>query len=58
MKLKLALSAVAGLVCVFACLAAPKPNFSGVWVLDKNKSFSNPPGLDQTMTIEHVCDQI
>lgn len=39
-------------------LAADKPNFSGTWVLDKDKSFSNPPGLEQTMTITHNGDQI
>jgi hypothetical protein len=38
--------------------AADKPNFSGTWVLDKDKSFSNPPGLEQTMTITHNGDQI
>ncbi len=26
-------------------------NFSGTWVLDKNRSFSNPAGLEQTMVI-------
>jgi hypothetical protein len=40
------------------CFAADKPNFSGKWVLDKDKSFSNPPGLEQTMTITHTGDQI
>jgi hypothetical protein len=38
--------------------AANKPNFSGTWVLDKDRSFSNPPGLEQTMTITHNDDQI
>lgn len=38
--------------------AADKPNFSGTWVLDKDKSFSNPAGLEQTMTITHENDQI
>ncbi|MGH7493560.1 MAG: hypothetical protein ACREOO_14375 [bacterium] len=49
--------------CLFALLvvfsfAADKPNFSGTWVLDKDKSFSNPPGFDQTMTITHDGDRI
>lgn len=39
-------------------LAADKPNFSGTWTLDKDKSFSNPPGLEQAMTITHSGDQI
>jgi hypothetical protein len=48
------------LVLLFGVLsfAADKPNFSGTWVLDKDKSFSNPPGLEQTMTITHNGDQI
>jgi hypothetical protein len=33
------------------CFSAAKPDFNGKWVLDKEKSFSNPPGLEQTMTI-------
>lgn len=38
--------------------AADKPNFSGTWVLDKDKSFSNPAGLEQTMTITQNGDTI
>lgn len=40
------------------CLAADKPNFSGKWVLDKDKSFSNPQGLEQTITLTQTGDQI
>ena len=39
-----------------ALAAAPpgsRPDFSGDWILDKNRSFSNPAGLDQSMTIVH-----
>lgn len=39
-------------------LAAGKPDLSGTWVLDKTRSFSNPPGLDQTMTIVHKGDEV
>ena len=38
--------------------AVQKPNFSGKWELDKIKSFSNPPGLDQSATITQTGDQI
>jgi len=38
--------------------AAEKPNFTGTWVFDKDKSFSYQPGLEQTMTITHNGDQI
>lgn len=40
------------------CLAGEKPNFSGTWVLDKDKSFSTQPGLEQTMTITHAGDSL
>jgi hypothetical protein len=52
--------ALIGLVCVGAMLAhaAAPPNFSGVWVMDKNRSFNNPAGLEQTMTVAHEGDQL
>ncbi len=37
---------------------AAKPDFSGVWVLDKDRSFSNPAGLDQTMTLVHKGSEV
>jgi hypothetical protein len=45
--------------CLFALsFAAAKPNLSGTWKLDKDRSFSNAPGLDQTMTIVHSGDEV
>lgn len=41
-----------------AALAFQKPNFGGKWELDKIKSFSNPPGLEQSATITQTGDQI
>jgi hypothetical protein len=35
-----------------------KPNFSGTWVLDKDRSFSNPPGLNQTLAVVHKDDEV
>jgi hypothetical protein len=59
MKPKLLISVASVMVCALSLsLAAAKPNFSGTWVLDKNRSFSNPPGLEQTLTIAHTGDQI
>lgn len=40
------------------CLAADRADFNGKWVLDKDKSFSNPAGLEQTLTITQTGDQI
>lgn len=39
-------------------VAVSKPDFSGTWVMDKDRSFSNPPGLEQTLTIVQTGDQI
>lgn len=39
-------------------LAFQKLNFSGKWELDKLKSFSNPPGLEQSATITQSGDKI
>jgi hypothetical protein len=47
------------LLCLMSLgLAANKADFSGKWTLDKDRSFSNPAGLDQTMTITHAGDQV
>jgi hypothetical protein len=46
------------LIASAICLAGDRADFSGKWVLDKDKSFSNPPGLEQTMTIIQTGDQI
>lgn len=50
-------------VLIFLCFstvatALAKPDFSGTWLMDVNRSFSNPPGLEQTMTVVHTGDQI
>lgn len=46
-------------ICLLQIAAAmSNPDFSGAWVLDKNRSFSNPPGLEQTLNIAHTGDQI
>src|SRR6185369_14941284 len=59
MKLKLVFAgAVTALTVLQIALALPKPDFSGTWVLDKNRSFSNPAGLEQTLTVVHSGDQI
>jgi hypothetical protein len=59
MKPKLVIScAVAVLILLQVALALPKPDFSGTWVMDTNRSFSNPPGLEQTLMVAHTNDQI
>jgi hypothetical protein len=46
------------LLASVVCVSAAKPDFNGKWVLDKDKSFSNPAGLEQTMTITQSGDQV
>ena len=59
MKLKHIISAGILVLCfIQVVLAASKPDFSGNWVMDKNRSFSNPPGLEQTLLVSHTGDQI
>lgn len=38
--------------------AGENANLSGTWTLDKEKSFSNGPGFDQTMTITHSGENV
>ena len=59
MKPKLVMScAVAVLFVSQIALALAKPDFSGTWVMDTNRSFSNPPELEQTLTVVHTGEQI
>lgn len=38
--------------------AAATPDFSGTWVLDRNRSIGLPPGINQVMTVVHAGDKI
>ena len=59
MKLKTLLACLAlilsGSVSGFS---GDKSNLSGTWTLDKDKSFSNGPEFDQTMTITHSGEKV
>ena len=46
------------LLMTLAVLGLVKPNFTGTWVMDKSRSFNNPPGLEQTMIVKHEGDTI
>lgn len=59
MKLKTLLSSLVCLLCLAGfALSGDKANLSGTWVLDKDKSFSNGPGFEQTMTFTHTGDKV
>jgi hypothetical protein len=50
---------VLGLILTLLLVVVPpKPNFSGTWVMDTTRSFSNPAGLEQTMTVTQDGDKI
>lgn len=38
--------------------AAPKADFNGRWIMDRDKSEGMPPGMDQVMIIKHAGDQM
>lgn len=49
------------LVLLFAVnfgIAAPKADFNGKWIMDRDKSQGMPPGMDQVMIIKQAGDQI
>jgi hypothetical protein len=59
MKPKLVIGCAVAVLCLLQIASASsKPDFSGTWVMDVNRSFSNPPGLEQTLTVVHTGDQI
>jgi hypothetical protein len=39
-------------------IAAPKADFNGKWIMDREKSVGLPPGMDQVMIIKQASDQI
>lgn len=49
-----------GTVLVFSLLAmaAQKPDFSGAWSMDRDRSFGMPGNMQQTMVVKQTGDQI
>lgn len=59
MKPKMIISCAVAMLCLLQFASAlSKPDFSGTWVMDVNRSFSNPAGLEQTLMVVHNGDQI
>src|SRR5262245_34157030 len=46
------------LALTFGAAAGTRPNFTGVWVMDRSRSISIPPDLQQTLTVTHNGDQV
>ena len=38
--------------------AATKPDFSGTWTMDRERSFGLPPDMNQTLVVSQKADQI
>ncbi len=57
MKFRIAILNLLISFCAFS-FVGDKPNFTGIWVFDKDKSYGFPQGLEQTMTITHNGDEI
>jgi len=55
---KMTTASVAILIICLLAIATPKPNFSGVWVMDRTRSFGQPPNMQQTMTVTQTENQI
>ncbi|HYE65376.1 MAG TPA: hypothetical protein VD966_07330 [Pyrinomonadaceae bacterium] len=51
-------SAAVLLVALSNGVAAAKPDFSGTWIMDRNRSIGLPPNMEQTMTVVHRVDKI
>src|SRR6267378_7140675 len=51
-------SCVVSTFVAFPSVAIQRPDFSGVWVVDKSKSDGLPPGVDQTVTIVQDGDKV
>ncbi|MBI1764957.1 MAG: hypothetical protein HYR56_26400 [Acidobacteria bacterium] len=58
MKLNNTLGSLLCLLLAGLALADTKPNFSGNWVLDKDRSNGKQPGFDQTISVKHTGDQL
>jgi hypothetical protein len=59
MKLKTLFFSLVWSLCLASfALSGDKANLSGTWVLDKDKSFSNGPGFEQTMTFTHTGEKV
>lgn len=60
MTLKTMTAGAAVLVFCLAAVAAvnPTPNFSGAWTMEVERSFGQPKGMQQTMTVTQTEDQI
>jgi len=55
---KMTIATGAVLISCMLAIAATKPNFSGAWVMDRARSFGQPPNVQQSMTVTQAEDQV
>jgi hypothetical protein len=58
MNHKMMSASVAMLVVSMIAMGSPKPNFSGTWTMDRDRSLGQPANMQQTMTVTQAEDQI
>jgi len=59
MRMKMLLACLAAVLFVHTSgSGGDRANISGTWKFDQDKSHSNGPGFDQTMTITHSGDKV
>jgi hypothetical protein len=59
MRARIIIGSIACLILATAlALAAAKPNYSGTWVMDRNRSIGIPPDMEQTMTVTQSGDKM
>jgi hypothetical protein len=55
---RILLLALAGMTVSVLALAATRPNFSGTWKMDRERSFSMPGDMTQILTVTQKDDQM
>ncbi len=58
MTRKILLMAAAMMALSVIALAAAKPNFSGTWTMDRERSYGLPPDMNQTLIVSQKDDKI
>src|ERR1051325_3204573 len=58
MARKILLMAAAVMALSVMALAATKPNFSGTWTMDRERSYGLPRDMNQTLTVTQKDDRI
>jgi hypothetical protein len=58
MTRSITLAAATILLLGLLAIAAQKPNFTGSWTMDRDRSFGMPGNMQQTMTVTQTGDQI